>query len=415
MKKLLFPQLMLMLVASVFFVSCSDESEDPAPEVLTPKMDGVYVFGSNTIADDALDPDARMSLAVLDPTQGAMVESMEGIYGKFMYIGANSTIQFAEVEDEVGTTFGAADGGSVGIGAEVGNYPINDEVIYGTLETEAAPIEVSEEGLYYAYIDTNTDQFVLMRVEPNIIGDATEGQWATGTPLPQVFLSKDSAVYEASIPLTGASGYRYRFNDGWAVYQDPNIVTLSSLGVESYGEAWDSGVSDIGFYTENIPHHEDGIYTVRLTYNAATGEWDEDKVKTGNLEVDYSAIEMGLFGNAYVTAPEDTANWEAGVDGYELHTPVVDGNTFTWSWDAVDLIQDREFIFLENGEWGGLQIDYTGATVQGAAIENGQIVDATTVGGEYHNFFVAEGGPYNITLVIDGETDARTINIVPAN
>ena len=415
MKKLLFPKLMLMLMATVFFTSCGDDTE-PAPEVLTPKMDGVYVFGTNTIAEDALDPDARMALAVLDPAQGAMVESMEGVYGKFMYIGANSTIQIAEVEDEVGTTFGAAGGGTVTHGSEVPNVPIEDEVIHGTLEADAAPIEVSEEGLYYVFVNTNDDTFVLMRVEPQMIGDATEAQWAAGTPLPQVFVSEDSAVYEATgLPLNGASGYRYRFNDGWHVHQGPNVVTLSSLGVESYGEAWDTGVSDLGLFLDNIPHHEDGIYTVRLTYNAATNEWSETKIKTGDLAVDFSAVEMGLFGNAYINSAGDTATWTAGVDGFELHAPTVDGNVYTWSWNSVDLIQDREFIFLENGEWGGLQIDYTGATVQGAAVDNNQIVDATTVGGEYHNFFVAEGGAYDLSLVIDAETGARTINIAPAN
>lgn len=416
MKKLLFPKLMLMLMAAVFFTSCGDDAAETEPEVLTPKMDGVYVFGTNTIAEDALDPNARMSLAVLDPSQGAEVESMEGVYGKFMYIGANSTIQFAEVVDEVGTTYGAAGGGTLEHASEIPNVPVNDEVIHGTLEADAAAINVNEEGLYYVFLNTNDDTFVLMRVEANMIGDATEAQWAEGTPLPQVFVSEDSAVFEATnLPLNGASGYRHRFNDGWAVYQDPNIVTLSSLGVESYGEAWDAGVYDIGFFLDNIPHHEDGMYTVRLTYNAATNEWSETKIKTGELAVDYSAVEMGLFGNAYINAAGDTATWTAGVDGFELHTPTVDGNVYTWSWDAVDLIQDREFIFLENGEWGGLQIDYAGAAVQGAAVDNKQVVDATTVGGEYHNFFVAEEGTYDVNLVIDAETGARTVNIAPAN
>jgi hypothetical protein len=76
------------------------------------------------------------------------------------------------------------------------------------------------------------------------------------------------------------------------------------------------------------------------------------------------------------------------------------------------LIQDREFIFLEDGAWGGVQIDFPGATNGGAAITGGDIVDATTKEKEFHNYYVVEGGTYDITLAIDAAANTRTVTIV---
>lgn len=250
MKKLFFTQVLLLLVVAMALITSCKDDEVVGPGTqppLVPNLEGFYVHGTNTIAEDALDENARMSRAVLDPGQGAEVENMEGVYGKFMYIGANSTIQFTEVEGEEATVYGAAGGGTREQGSEVGNVEIDDEVIHGTLEADGPAIEVSEEGLYYLFVNTTDDIFVLSRVEPQMIGDATPGQWAEGTDIPQQSVSVEGAVYEVTgLPLSGESGYRYRFNKGWHTYASPNIVTLSSLGVEDYGTAWDTGVNDLG-------------------------------------------------------------------------------------------------------------------------------------------------------------------------
>ena len=400
----------LLLVLPLFFFSCDDEnSEDPPPP--PPNQDGVYVFGSNTVATLATDEGARMNLAALDVKQGAKVEEMDGVYGKYMYIGANSTIQFMEVVNKVATTFGAANGGAVALGTDIGNVPINDNVIHGELVADGPAINVTSEGLYYTYLDKNANTFVIVPVKAQIIGDATEAQWASGTALPLKSTSKTETLFEATnLVLFAEHGYRYRINDGWHVYQDPNIVTLSSLGVEElWPDAWAKDHNDIGFFLENAPHKETGKFTVTLKYDAQTNEWTETKTKTGNVAFDYTNHEMSIFGNAYVTAPEDTASWGSGEDGLGLHKPVKAGEVYTWTWNDVDLIEGREFIFLQDGAWGGLIIDYTGATNEGAAITNANIVDATSVGGEYHNYFVSDAGSYDITLVINAGTGGKTI------
>jgi hypothetical protein len=414
MKKMLSHRLLLLLalllVLPLFFFSCDDENtEDPPPP--PPNQDGVYVFGSNTIATLATDEGARMNLATLDVKQGAKVEEMDGVYGKYMYIGASSTIQFMEVVNKVATTFGAANGGTVALGTDIGNVPINDNVIHGELVANGPPINIASEGLYYTYLDKNANTFVVVPVKAQIIGDATEAQWASGTSLPLKSTSKTETVFEATnLVLFAEHGYRYRINDGWHVYQDPNIVTLSSLGVEElWPDAWAKDHNDIGFFLENAPHKVTGKFTVTLKYDAQTGEWTETKTKTANVAIDYTNYEMSIFGNAYVTAPEDTASWVSGEDGFGLHKPVKAGEVYTWTWNDVDLIEGREFIFLQDGAWGGLLIDYTGATNEGAAITNSNIVDATSVGGEYHNYFVSDAGSYDITLVINAGTGNYTI------
>lgn len=416
MKRFITLQWMLLLILPVFLFSCGSDDSGEEPEPLEPKKDGFYIFGTNTVAASDEDANARMARAVLDPAQGAKVDNMEGVYGKFLYIGANSTISFMEVVDEVATTYGAPGGGTLDSGKVAGNVVIKDKVIYGTLTADAPAIKVTEEGLYYAFANTNTDLFVLMKVKANIIGDATPLMWAAGTALPVKSISKDSAVFEGTnIALRDAAGYRYRFNDGWHVYDDKNLVTLSSLGVPDYAEAWETGINNIGLLVSNIPNKGEGLYTVRLKYNAATNTWTEKKIKTGIVVKDYSDTQMGLFGNAYLTAPEDTAAWEVGKDGYDLHTPEKNGNIYTWEW-TVDLLEDREFIFLQDATWGDgrLQIDYLGAANEGEAIDNGDIVDATTVGGQYHNYFVENKGTYVITLKVDAATGGRTITFEPA-
>ena len=102
-----------------------------------------------------------------------------------------------------------------------------------------------------------------------------------------------------------------------------------------------------------------------------------------------------------------------GTGGYESKKPSKAGNVYTWTWDNVALIQDKEFIFLQNATWGGLQIDYLGAAVSGSTITDGKVADATAppVNGAYHNFRVITAGTYDITLTIDAATEGRTIVI----
>jgi len=408
MKKLVALKILLTAVV-LSFSGCDDD--DSKPKELLPNLDGLYVYGSNTIAATSVEPAARMDRAILDHGKAPNVENQEGVYGKFLYIGANSTIRFAHVSDEVGTVYGAADGGTVENGLDVGNVPIDDMVIHGELLADGPQIEIAEEGLYYAFVNINTGFFVLSRVEPNMIGDATPGQWASGTEIPVKSLSKDSAVYELTeLTLLGASGYRYRFNEGWHFYQEDNVTTtLSSLGVLSYGDSWPLPANDIGFYLDNAPHQQTGIYTVKLKYDAATEEWSEKKTKTGNVLVNYSSHNMAIIGDA-TTGGSFHGD---GTGGYQAHNPVKAGNIYTWTWNDVQLIQDKEFIFLEDATWGGLQIDFAGAAVGGDAVTSNKIIDATTapVNGPYHNFYVITGGTYDVTLIINAETEGRTVTI----
>ena len=403
----------MILFAAFVMAVAACKKDETEPIDLVPKLDGLYVYGTNTVAETAIEPEAKMARAILNPDKSGGESNVPGVYGKLMYIGAGSTIKFTEVAAEESTVYGAVGGGEAVAGPELGLTDITADIISGTLVADEDPVAITEEGLYYVFVLMNSHQFRILKVEPEIIGDATEKMWTEGTPLPQVRVSADSAVFEVTdLTLTGASGYKYMFSSGWELYIDDSIATHTHLGVESYADAWDSGINDIGYFGENIPHKVDGIFTVRLKYDASTGGWAETKIKTGAILIDYSAYQMGLFGNAYLTAPGDTANWESGVDGYGLHAPAVDGYVYTWTWDDAELIQDREFIFLENGAWGGLQFDWAMLTsVGGKAVDDGDIVDATTLGGEWHNFYVVNGGAYDISLVIDAKAESKTVTI----
>jgi hypothetical protein len=405
--------LSMVFVATTMLTSCgSDDEKDPPPP--PPKLEGFYVFGTNTVASLATDAEARMALALLDPSKDPGIVNKDGVYGQYMYIGSNSTISFIQVDaEQKATEFGAEDGGTVTLGTDIGNVPINDLVIHGALKKNGPKIKVEDEGLYYTWVDTNNGIFSIVPVKAQMIGDATKLMWAAGTPLPMISTSKEKTVFEGTnIDLKGATGYRYRINDGWHASDAPGQVTLSSLGVESYGEAWDSGINDVGFFLDNIPHKENGVFTVRLEYDAANDEWTETKTKTGDLLIDYSDKEMSIFGNAYTLPGGAEGNWGSGTDGYGLHTPIKEGNVYTWMWNDVTLIAEREFIFLEDGTWGGVQVDFLGAANGGAAITNGDIKDATTADKEFHNYYVVTGAVYDVTLVIDAAANTKTVTIV---
>jgi hypothetical protein len=415
MKKSVFTRLMILLMVPVFFYACNKD-EDTKPIVLIPKLSGLYVFGTNTVAEVAVDPNAKMARALLNPGKSGGDENRDGIYGKWMYIGANSTIQFTYVDTSlVPVSYGSKNGGSFVAGADLGATDIKDSIISDTLVINEVPIKITEEGLYYVFVNFNSLEYRIMKVRAEMIGDATDIRplWSAGVSLPQVFASKDSAIFEGTdLTLTGASGYKYMFSNGWELFNNGNMATYTSLGVESYADAWASGINDIGYFNENIPHKEDGRFTIRLKYTASTGEWKEAKIKTGKILIDYTSRQIALFGSAWLMAPGDTANWRTG-DGYGLKLAEKVGYVYTWTWNAVPLLQGREFIFLENGAWGGIQLDWSMLTsVGGQAVTDNNIVDATTTGGEWHNFQVSVGGTYNLTLVIDAEAETKTVTIL---
>lgn len=397
---------LLLLTFSIFAliaISCKDD-DDPQPKVLLPKLDGLYVYGTNTTASEPGNAASRMNLAILDPNQGAQVASIPGVFGKFIHIGAGGSLEMAYVENEIGTVYGSMGGGDLD-SAIVAGGAVNDIVRHGMLVEDGDPITVSAAGLYYFYVDINSETFILMPVKANMIGDATELQWAAGTSLPMKSSDTLKTVFEGTnIPLVGASGYRYRFNDGWHVYQSNDIVTLSSLGVPSYGEAWDSGINDIGFHLDNIPHKETGLFTINLTYDAKTGEWDEVKTKTGDLLVDYSNDEFGWFGNAYYVEGAVEGAWDAI---HHIKKPVKEENLYHWNW-TLELIEGRSFVLRENAD-AGAWITYGGAAKLGSAFENNLIVKEEG----QDNYFVATGGTYNITFTINAEDDGRILTIEP--
>ncbi len=404
--------MIMLLIVPVYFYSCSDDDKDSGPKILLPKLDGFYVFGTNTLASSPSEPAARMSLAILDNGKAPNVSSEDGVYGRFMYIGANSEIQFAEVVDEVGTVYGDSEGGTSTLGTDIGNVPVNDMVIHGTLEADEKAIEIADEGLYYVFVNMNTGFFSITRVKVNMIGDTTPGNWATGTFLNQISVSKEGAVWEKTgVTLKGESGYRWRFTDGWHFYDETGVTTtLSSLGVFSYGESWPLPTNDVGFYLDNAPHQTTGIYTVKLEFDQATGEWTETKTKTGDVLVDYSSVNMTIIG----TAITGTCFCGDGTGGFGAQDPVKAGNVYTWTWNDVSLIASGDFIFLEDATWppNHLLIDYTGATVNGTAVP-ANVNDATLppASGADHNYHVINAGTYDIMLVIDAAANTKTVTI----
>jgi hypothetical protein len=402
MKKITFQLkwLLPVLLLAIAFVSCKDDDENPID--LVPNLNGLYVYGSGTVATKPGNANSKVNLAILDPSKGAMVTSLPGVFGKFIHVNAGGELQLAYRDGDVARVYGSQGGGIVDSAIVVGGV-INDVVLHGTLTDGGDPIEVEKTGLYYLYVDVNTETFILMEVKANIIGDATPNQWAAGTLIPLKSSDTLKTVFEVTnLPLTGASGYRYRFNDGWHVYYDNTTVTLSSMGVPSYGAAWDSGINDIGFHLDNAPNKESGIYTLTLTFDFKTQSWSETKTKTGELLVDHANDVFGWFGNAYYVSGATEGAWD---DVHHTMTPVKDGNLYNWVWN-LELIQGRSFVLRQVGG-GGAWITFGGAAKIGPAFDDGSIVKEDG----QDNYFVATGGNYKITFTINAEDEGRILTI----
>jgi hypothetical protein len=398
---LLFSALML----SLLMFSCKEDlPPDPDPNPNT-TLDGLFVYGTNTVATEAGSPASKVELAVLDPGKGAMVDDVPGIYGKFLHIGANGSLQLTFAEDQVATQYGTSGGGSLDSATSVGGS-VNDLVIHGSLVENADPIQVTNEGLYYLYVDMNRKKFILMEVKANIIGDATDLQWDAGTPLALKSSDTLQTVFEATgINLVGASGYRYRFNDGWHVFDDDQIVTLSSLGVPDYAAAWSTGINEIGYYLDNAPQKESGIFTITLTYDAKTATWSETKTKTGDPLRDYSNVKFGLFGNAYYVMDSVEGAWDAI---HHSKLPTQDNtNAYTWTWTQ-ELIQNRSFVLREDAT-DGVWITYSETQRTGSAFTDDSIIQEAG----QDNFFVVTGGTYTITFTINANDGSRELRIEP--
>lgn len=397
---------MLILVLPLYFFSCSDD-EGNGPKVLLPEAEGFYVFGENTVAATPSEPAARMALAKLDPTKEPGTLNIDSVYGKYIYIGANGKIGFAAVpEDEDGVLLGSDDAALVE-GTEVGS--VDDMVIHGTIKKNGDPIEVAEEGLYYVLVDMNNLTFIITKVKGQLIGDALiEKAWSGGTLLTQKSISPTQTVFEATNVKMQIGGYKYRFNEGWHSYTDATMSTFSFLGELDYGAAWAAQVASPGYFNDNIPCFAKGLYTVTLTFNASEingegGSWTATTTKTGEVVTDYSATNVGFFGNAFYLSPGVPGEW--GPQG-GVKVPTKAGNVYTWTWNDYELIADREFIIREDGIWTGVLVVWGGSTQSGDAFTS-KIRKAT----EGDNFYVVTGGIYDISLSIDGVTNAKTLTI----
>lgn len=407
MKKHYLNQLMLIFLMGIVSVLVACTDDDPKePDVLIPSTNGVYVFGSNTVAKSALEPAAKMSLATLNPDKSGGAENADGYYGKLIYIGANSTIQISYVDGDVSTTYGAEGGGTITSGLELDFTDIDADIINGDLVADGTPINVADEGLYKLFVDMNTESFRLMKLEPNLIGDATPGNWQTSTALPLKAASATGASFEMSnLGLFGASGYKIRFNKGYELYNDGVIATIDYLGVADYQAAWDAGVNDLVYKDVNLPNRETGLFTYTLAFDAATVGWSETKTKTGDMFKDYSGLQIGWFGNGYLVDGAEPANQWADV--HMALSPEKTNLIYSWKW-TVDLIKDRSFV-LRDPE-GTVWITWGGAGKTGSSFDNMEFVKEAD---DKDNYLVVNGGKYDVTFTINAEDDGRTINIEP--
>jgi hypothetical protein len=340
MKKLLKVSwaVLFALMGIVSLTSCDDDDDDNGPSTEVPE--GVYIYGTNTVATEPGTAATKFNLANLDDSKGLKVKSQEGVYAKYVYFGNNATFKFSTNLAGKQQVFGID--GSVATVPASEIYENNDQVKGDVLKASAKidgdDFAVAEEGIYYVFFDTNTNTIVAFKVKPGIIGAATPGGWGEMTELPLKSISANGATYELTDVVMLKDEFKYRFNDGWNFFLDSNVVAFTNVGKKDGSLNVEGG--------DNMKNEEIGVYTIKMVFNPTLDGWASTETRTGDYTPpakDWSTVSMGLIGSAI-------GSWENDQDG----THTLEGNVHIWTWASVALTvgsADNRFKFRENDKW----------------------------------------------------------------
>lgn len=404
MKKAKFNLLWLLVLAIFATTSCSKDDSTGGNLV----EDGVYVVGAGTPLAQ-LDTKGLMASGINEVGQKARV----GMFEKYMIVKAGADgFNIVEKAGTVEKTYGpdvvtsAIPTGSV-------DYP-QIAIQTGTFKEGTTKFTVPTDGLYHIVIDKARGAVAIVPVNNwAVIGAATPGGWGGETKmnLKGTFTFASNAVeFEGTNIKMDKGEYKFRYDNAWKVALSGDTVKFNT---NFGGASLDALVP--GGNNFNLAGTARGIYTINLKWTLANGI-KITMTKTADITAtNYTAVKLGIIGNAYKKADGTQAGWDVNWGGTtadplaKTYAPVVTNTTtYTWTWDHVALVApdattDMEFKFRQDASWDLKSVGYGAVTMAGAAAAN--FVDK---GG---NFKCTTAGDYKFILVINALTEDYTLTV----
>lgn len=402
MKNLIKLSTMLVMVASLALVfgvsSCKKDDKPTTPPVIV--LDGFYVKGGSTALTDY---DSR---GILKSTKNEVTQTdRASLMELYIAIKAGAPgFTISQVAGSVKTDFGpGADFKVVPAAERITDEPKVD-FWRGSYVASSTAFTVPADGLYHVVIDTDLKKIVVCPVVWGLIGAATPGGWGASTALPAQAFDLSTMTFQLTDVVMTKADYKFRYSDGWKIVLD-TVVDLGggAKGVRvntNFGGAVDALVPG----GANITNAVQGKYTAKMVWSLASGT-KATMTKTGDLQViDYTNTELGLVGNG-LSVGGVTQTWDLTI---MLSKPVVENvTTYTWTYNAVDVLAAGSFKIREGQDWNKKSIGYNDVTMAGLA------ADKFGTNGD-GNFVPTVDGTYDMVLKIDAVTEKYTLTVNPA-
>lgn len=386
----------IAIVAMSTLVSCdlfNEEDDDNIDDIIddgTSLDDGYYIVGS-AISSDTTEANLLTQGQVNAPDFSSQDRS--GFFEGYVYIGSGS-FSFIRVNGEEITELG----GSNSMMEDGDPDPIT--IYVGQYFEGGAAATVPFQGLAHVSIDQTTGQYVVIPVEYwEIIGDATEGGWSTGTELAEVSSSAEEVVYQGTNVVLRPGQFKFRFNSNWSMNLEEGECDAAEEACLNYFTNFGGTLNSPVHGGGNFVHEDEGAYTVTVTYTPGEGvnSMEFALERTGDapeITFDPAEYQFGIIGDA-------TANgWDADMNMY--YKGQVDG-AHTWL-TVVTFGETGAFKFRTNDAWdfnlgGTLPADGSA----GSLTSNGADIATPGAGAYYITLSTAdEGTTWNSTMVANG-------------
>ena len=338
MKKLLSVLPLFMVVASLLVItSCGDDD----PIIIDPGSGDVNVGNGLYMAVEGEDPAGS---AVLNPQQVAGLDfgaqDRSGFTANYLYLSAGD-YNIVEVTDKEIT---ATVGGTAEVVTDTGSSCGNNDYTVITATADGPAFNIASDGLYLVAHDELRSEIIIHEINSaSIIGNATEGGWATETPLTGS-VSEDATEFKIEGTILRNGEWKVRFNCRWDINRrtDPNgDITDPSTGYTMFTN-FGGSVGDLAPGGSNLLQEEDGEYTITLNWGKQNG-WLMTTERTGDAPVitfDPNDYKMAIIGDA------TAGSWDS--DQNLFHNE--DAGVHYW-YGVVTFAMDGNYKYRANDDW----------------------------------------------------------------
>ncbi len=360
--KNLFKVLALVFAVTFIFSSCKKKVE---PIHTNQVEDGYYVVGNSIFADSMQLANAMVAGTVDDGNFGSKLR--DGLYYKFMYVTTAGDGFVVKQQKGTETITWGLDGSL--------SSEITDTATVGKIVQNGVNFTVPKDGFYMFVIDFKTSKVHIYSViDWGVVGDMNG--WSDEPAMTLKSIDKEKASWEITgVKMTTKNKYKFRFNHTW----NYKIASTDGMVQSNLGGAIDA-LTQGG---KNLPPVDaDGIYTITLNWNFATG-FTSTNVKTGNYTPPTYPDSL------YVVGGSSMYGWNFVENGL-MHKIAGGGDNEGIFWKICYLADTSNGFKIAEKGWKGVNIGFNEVNKFDA--------NGVTVSNNSGNMTITTGGLYMIVL-----------------